>query len=76
MVSRYDLEELQGLLYGLQSAIEDVDSDLKDSDGAADAYREAFDWLRSATEPLASFWLEPKAVHAASKLAPPTDSTA
>ncbi|HDH25923.1 MAG TPA: hypothetical protein ENH00_07005 [Actinobacteria bacterium] len=74
LVSRRDLEELQGLLYGLETALEDVAGDLAaGSDG--DAYREAFEWLRATAEPLAVFWMEPKAAHIGSKLAPRADST-
>jgi hypothetical protein len=61
LVSRAALEHLQGLLYGVQAALEDVDSDLG-SDESQRAYKEAFTWLRDACEPLAEFWIEPKAL--------------
>ena len=54
------MEELHGLLYGLQAALEDVESDLE-ADGES-AYREAFEWLRRACVPLAEFWVEPRAI--------------
>jgi len=49
------------MLYGLQAALEDVDRDLS---AARDeqAYREAFNWLRGACEPLGKYWIEPKAI--------------
>jgi hypothetical protein len=61
LISRAALEELQGLLYGLQTALEDVDGDLAAADDADHAYREAFDWLRRACRPLGEFWIEPRA---------------
>ncbi|NIA24697.1 MAG: hypothetical protein GWP04_03925 [Gammaproteobacteria bacterium] len=75
LVSRRDLEELQGLLYGLETALEDVAGDLETAGVDGDAYREAFEWLRGAAEPLAAFWMEPKAAQMGSKLAPCADST-
>ncbi|NOY54844.1 MAG: hypothetical protein GXP34_02560 [Actinobacteria bacterium] len=75
LVSRGDLEELQGLLYGLETALEDVAGDLDGAGADGAAYREAFEWLRTAAEPLAAFWMEPKAAHSGSKVAPRADST-
>lgn len=75
LISREELEELQGLLYGLETALEDVESDLAGSQGDAKAYREALDWLVTAATPLAAFWLHPVAVYGDSKLAPSADST-
>jgi len=62
IISRRDLEELQGHLYGLQAALEDVDGDL---DGAQRAgldvdYREAYEWLYASAQPLRSIWIEPR----------------
>jgi hypothetical protein len=62
IISRRDLEELQGHLYGLQAALEDVDADL---DGAQRAgldgdYREAYEWLYASAQPLRSIWIEPR----------------
>jgi len=59
IVSRSDLEELQGRLYCLQAALEDVARDLAVSDGPDDV-REAFGWLRENAEPVASCWIEPR----------------
>jgi len=56
------MEELHGLLYGLQTALEDVESDLEAFTDGESAYREAFEWLRRACVPLAEFWVEPKAI--------------
>ena len=61
LISKAALEELQGLLYGLQTALEDVDGDLSVGDTDR-AYREAFDWLRRACIPLAGYWIEPRAI--------------
>ncbi len=53
MVTRAELEALHDRLYALEAAVEDVDRDL-----AATArptvrdYREAVEWLLSATRPL------------------------
>jgi hypothetical protein len=60
IVSRADLEELQGRLYCLQAALEDVARDLAASDGPDDV-AEAFAWLRENAEPVASCWIEPRA---------------
>ena len=62
IISRRDLEELQGLLYGLQSALEDVEGDLDQAGlrGLEPDYRDAYDWLYAAAEPLRSTWIEPR----------------
>ncbi len=62
IISRRDLEELQGHLYGLQAALEDVEDDLEQArrSGREPDYREAFEWLRASAVPLRSFWVEPK----------------
>jgi hypothetical protein len=61
LISKAALEELQGMLYGLQTALEDVDRDLS-APRDEQAYREAFNWLRGACEPLGKYWIEPKAI--------------
>jgi hypothetical protein len=61
VVSRERLEDLQGRLYGLQAALEDVDRDLADSDDPDDV-REALAWLRENAEPLRTLWIEPRTV--------------
>jgi hypothetical protein len=61
VVSRERLEDLQGRLYALQSALEDIDRDLADSDDADDI-SEALAWLRENAEPLRSLWIEPRTV--------------
>ncbi len=62
IVSRRDLEELQGLLYGLQSALEDVEGDLDQAKqaGLEPDYRDAYDWLHTSAQPLRSIWIEPR----------------
>jgi hypothetical protein len=59
IVDRTALEELQGALYGLQAALEDVERDLAASSKPADV-AEALAWLRRNAEPLARFWIEPR----------------
>lgn len=59
IVERAALEELQGLLYCLQAAMEDVQRDLAASATARDV-REAFDWLVENAEPLVAARLEPR----------------
>ncbi|HVX18054.1 MAG TPA: hypothetical protein VHA73_08465 [Acidimicrobiales bacterium] len=59
IVDRDALEELQGLLYCLQAAIEDVDRDLAGTPTKAD-YRDAVRWLLENGRPLASTWIEPR----------------
>jgi hypothetical protein len=59
IVSRERLEELQGSLYALQAALEDVDRDLADSSEPADV-AEALAWLRENAEPLRAVWIEPR----------------
>lgn len=64
IVGREQLEELQGLLYCLQAAIEDVDADLDGTgrSGPTPAeVRTALDWLLDNARPLAAVWVEPKA---------------
>jgi hypothetical protein len=59
IVDRTALEELQGALYCLQSALEDVDRDLASSSKPADV-ADALAWLRQNAEPLARLWIEPR----------------
>ena len=62
IISRRELEGLQGHLYGLQAALEDVESDLeraRQSDEGPD-YREAFEWLHAGAKPLHKVWIEPR----------------
>jgi hypothetical protein len=61
VISRERLEDLQGRLYALQAALEDIDRDLADSDDADDI-SEALAWLRENAEPLRSLWIEPRTV--------------
>jgi hypothetical protein len=53
IVARDTLEELQGLLYCLQAALEDVERDLAVSAEPTDV-AEALAWLRENAEPLAA----------------------
>jgi len=59
IVARGRLEELQGHLYCLQAAIEDVDRDLGTASTARDV-RDALDWLLTNARPLAGVWIEPR----------------
>lgn len=59
IVARETLEELQGLLYCLQAALEDVERDLAVSSDPADV-AEALDWLRENAVPLAAARFEPR----------------
>ncbi len=54
IVDRERLDELQGHLYCLQAALEDVDHDLEVSDDPAEV-RQALAWLLQNCEPLRSF---------------------
>lgn len=62
IISRHDLEALQGHLYGLQAALEDVDGDLNQAReaGLEFDYREAYEWLYANAQPLRSTWIEPR----------------
>ncbi len=62
IVPRRDLEELQGLLYGLQAALEDVEGDLDQASqaGLEPDYRDAYEWLHTSAQPLRSIWIEPR----------------
>lgn len=59
IVDRQQLEELQGVLYCLQAAIEDVDRDLAGRPSAREV-REALDWLLDNARPTAAQWIEPR----------------
>lgn len=60
IIDRLQLEELQGALYCLQAAIEDVDGDVAGSPSAREV-RTALDWLLDNARPVADLWIEPKA---------------
>ena len=59
IVDRSTLEELQGLLYCLQAAVEDVERDLSTSATPTDV-SEALAWLLENAQPLATARLEPR----------------
>ena len=59
IIDRLHLEELQGVLYCLQAAIEDVDRDLIGRPSAREV-REALDWLLDNARPAAGMWIEPR----------------
>lgn len=63
IVDRTRLEELQGHLYCLQAAIEDVDGDLAASSTETDL-RDALSWLLENARPLAAVWIEPRVSNA------------
>jgi hypothetical protein len=62
IISRRALEEIQGHLYGLQAALEDVVDDLNQAKqlGMEPNYREAYEWLLASAEPFRSLWIEPR----------------
>jgi hypothetical protein len=62
IISRNQLEDLQGNLYALQAALQDVEGDLDHARSAGDQpdYREAYEWLVAAARPLSSMWIEPR----------------
>ena len=64
VISRSDLEILQGHLYGLQAALEDVEADLAQAsrEGSDLDYREAFEWLHASAQPLKGLWIEPRGI--------------
>ena len=59
IIDRQQLEELQGALYCLQAAVEDVERDLSDVPDAREV-REALDWLLANARPLVDQWIEPR----------------
>lgn len=62
IIDRTKLEELQGALYCLQAAIEDVDRDLAGRPSATEV-GEAMAWLLENARPVADFWIEPRTEH-------------
>ena len=56
---RESLEDLQGVLYCLQAAIEDVERDLETSSTKADL-SEALEWVLANARPAAAVWIEPR----------------
>jgi hypothetical protein len=57
IVDRLRLEELQGALYCLQAAVEDVDRDLAGDHDERDV-ADALAWLLENARPLTSAWIE------------------
>lgn len=70
IVSRSTLEELQGAVYCLQAAIEDVDADLAEAAEDPDEVRRALGWLLDNARPLAALWIEPRTTDAEPLSAP------
>jgi hypothetical protein len=62
IVDRQALEELQGALYCLQAAVEDVDADLAAAGDDPGEVRRALAWLLDNARPLATVWIEPRTV--------------
>ena len=60
IITRQQLEDLQGAIYCLQAAIEDVDNDMADKPSPAEI-RTALNWLLDNARPAAELWIEPKA---------------
>lgn len=55
MVTRAELEQLRDSLYVLETAVDDVERDLREMDGEdAAELRHAVDWLLKAARPLLS----------------------
>ncbi len=59
IVSRASLDDLQGRLYCLEMALEDVDRDLAAS-AEPDEVRQALTWLVENARPAAAVWIEPR----------------
>jgi hypothetical protein len=59
IVDRAALEDLQGRLYCLQAALEDVDRDLERSTDPREV-ADALAWLQENARPLAEVWIEPR----------------
>lgn len=59
VVGREALEELQGALYCLHAALDDVDRDLAEADDPGEV-RRALDWLVDNARPVAGLWIEPR----------------
>lgn len=64
IVDRARLEELQGVLYCLEAAIEDVERDLAGARPTATDLRQALDWLLDNARPAAACWIEPRTAEA------------
>jgi len=62
IIGRAQLDELQGVLYCLQAAIEDVDRDLAGKPTATEVH-EALRWLLDNARPAADCWIEPRTAH-------------
>ena len=62
IVGRAQLDDLQGVLYCLQAAVEDVDRDLAGTPSAREV-REALAWLLDNARPAANCWIEPRTGH-------------
>ena len=60
IVDRHAVEDLQGALYCLQAAIEDVDADLDAAGDDPDEIRRALAWLLDNARPAARCWIEPR----------------
>jgi len=60
IIGRQAVEELQGALYCLQAAIEDVDADVAATPDDPDELRRALAWLLDNARPLAKIWIEPR----------------
>lgn len=59
IVDRNALEELQGAVYCLQAAVEDVERDLGGEHDQAEV-ADAFGWLMANAKPLTELWIEPR----------------
>jgi hypothetical protein len=59
IVSRAAVEELQGALYCLSAALDDVDRDIAAAETPKDL-EAALGWLMENARPLASLWIEPR----------------
>ncbi|MEJ7583640.1 MAG: hypothetical protein WKF43_06000 [Acidimicrobiales bacterium] len=59
IVARPALEELQGALYCLQTALEDIDRDLTGTPTPTEI-EDALRWLLDNARPLADCWIEPR----------------
>lgn len=60
IIRRGALDDLQGALYCLQAALEDVDADLAEAGDDPAEVRRALGWLLDNARPLASLWIEPR----------------
>lgn len=64
IVDRHAVEQLQGALYCLQAAVEDVDADLAAAPDDPQELRQALAWLLENARPLAVMWIEPRTLDA------------